>query len=115
MGPNKTVGLSCETLDQVAAADPNLVDYIGLGAVFPTATKAKYGPTIGISGLAKLASLAKVPTVAIGGLKPKHVADVLGAGCDGIAVVSAICGQPDTEGAARSLFKALNAASEIAP
>ncbi|MEL6433841.1 MAG: thiamine phosphate synthase [Pseudomonadota bacterium] len=108
LGPGKIIGLSCETPEQVAAADPHLVDYLGLGTVFPTTTKSDHKPTIGIDGLAYMAGLARVPTVAIGGLKQTHAVDVLRAGCDGIAVVSAICGQPDPECAARNLCRTMS-------
>lgn len=110
LGPDKIIGLSCETPKQVASADTQLVDYLGLGTVFPTATKTDHKPTIGMSGLAEMTRLAQLPTVAIGGLKQEHAADVLRAGCDGIAVVSAICGQPDPEGAARDICRALQQA-----
>ncbi|MCR9110771.1 thiamine phosphate synthase [Marivita sp. XM-24bin2] len=107
LGRDKIIGLSCETPDQVAKADPQTVDYLGLGTVFPTSTKPDHKPTIGLSGLAEMARLARVPTVAIGGLKRAHAEPVLRAGCDGMAVVSAICGQLDPEGAARDLCRAL--------
>lgn len=107
LGQGKIIGLSCETPDQVAAADPAVVDYLGLGTVFPTTTKLDHKPTIGLSGLSGMAQLSPMPTVAIGGLKLAHAADVLSAGCDGMAVVSAICGQPDPERAARDLSRTL--------
>ncbi|WP_415400641.1 thiamine phosphate synthase [Tateyamaria sp. SN3-11] len=103
LGPHKLVGLSCETVAQVRAADPTVVDYLGLGTVFATATKADHKPEIGLSGLADLAAASALPTVAIGGLKQAHCADVLAAGCNGMAVVSAICGQPDPHLAAATL------------
>lgn len=108
LGPGKIIGLSCETPEQVVSADPDLVDYLGLGTVFRTETKADHKPAIGLSGLAEMARLARLPTVAIGGLKREHAADVLLAGCNGVAVVSAICGQPDPERAAHNLSHALN-------
>jgi thiamine-phosphate pyrophosphorylase len=111
LGPDKIIGLSCETEAQVRAADPAVVDYLGLGTVFPTATKADHKPTIGLSGLAAMARLAKCPTVAIGGLKAAHAAPVIATGCDGIAVVSAICGQRDPERAARALALAMEEAT----
>lgn len=111
LGPDKIIGLSCETEAQVRAADPAVVDYLGLGTVFPTATKADHKPTIGLSGLAAMARLAKCPTVAIGGLKAAHVGPVIATGCDGIAVVSAICGQRDPERAARALALAMEEAT----
>ena len=109
LGRGKIIGLSCETPEQVETADPDLVDYLGLGTVFPTSTKSDHKPTIGLSGLAQMAGLARVPTVAIGGLKQRHAGDVLRAGCDGIAVVSANCGQPDPECAAEELHRAMHA------
>lgn len=108
LGRGKIVGLSCETPEQVESADPDLIDYLGLGTVFPTSTKSDHKQAIGLSGLAQMAGLARVPTVAIGGLKQQHAGDVLRAGCDGIAVVSAICGQPDPERAAQEIRRAMH-------
>lgn len=102
LGHGKIVGLSCETEAGVRAVDPAVVDYLGIGTVFPTATKEDHKPAIGLDGLARLCALSPLPTVAIGGLKAEHAADVLAAGADGLAVVSAICGQPDPEAAARA-------------
>ena len=107
LGPAKIIGLSCDTVDQVRAANPVTVDYLGLGTVFPTRSKADHTPSIGMDGLAALARAAALPCVAIGGLTHDHAAGVLVTGCDGMAVVSAICGQPDPEGAARTLRHAL--------
>ena len=112
LGHEKIIGLSCEALGQVAAVEAHLVDYLGLGTVFPTATKTDHKPTIGLDGLSEMVRLAKLPTVAIGGLKKEHAADVLNTGCDGIAVVSAICGQPDPASAARDLYRALHPKTE---
>lgn len=113
LGPDKIIGLSCENPTQVLAADAQPVDYLGLGTVFPTATKADHKPTTGLVGLAEMARLTRLPCVAIGGLKRDHAADVLAAACDGIAVVSAICGQPDPEHAARELCRALDISTEL--
>ena len=62
---------------------------------------------IGFSGLRRLCSCLTVPSVAIGGLKEEHCAAALAAGADGVAVVSAICGQPDPEQSARKLSACL--------
>ena len=108
LGPDKIIGLSCETVDQVRAADPDAVDYLGLGTVFPTTSKSDHKPSIGMDGLAALARSSGLPCVAIGGLKHDHAAGVLAAGCDGMAVVSAMCGQLDPERAARALRHVLS-------
>lgn len=106
LGPDKIIGLSCESPVDVASADPAIVDYLGLGTVFATTTKGDHKPAIGFKGLATLQQLSPVPTVAIGGLKAAHAAQVRATGCDGMAVVSAICGQPDPTAAARALCNA---------
>jgi thiamine-phosphate diphosphorylase len=102
LGPNKILGLSCETPETVQAADPAIVDYLGLGPVFGTATKTDHAQPIGFGGLAQLVALSPMPSVAIGGLKAIHVEDVHKSGADGMAVVSAICGHLDPRGAARA-------------
>jgi thiamine-phosphate pyrophosphorylase len=112
LGPDKILGLSCETPEQVARADPLMVDYLGLGTVFATPSKPDHKPTVGLDGLSRMARIAAVPTVAIGGLKAVHARDVMAAGCNGMAVVSAICGQPDPEAAARAISDALSASEE---
>jgi thiamine-phosphate diphosphorylase len=102
LGPDKILGLSCETLQTVRDADPALVDYLGLGPVFGTATKTDHASPTGFDGLAQLVAVSSLPNVAIGGLKPDHINDALASGADGMAVVSAICGQPDPRNAARA-------------
>ncbi|WP_417605809.1 thiamine phosphate synthase [Primorskyibacter flagellatus] len=102
LGPDKILGLSCETVQTVQAADPSIVDYLGLGPVFGTATKIDHAAPIGFDGLARLVALSSLPAVAIGGLKAEHASAVLKSGADGLAVVSAICGQPDVAAAARA-------------
>ncbi|MEM0898649.1 MAG: thiamine phosphate synthase [Pseudomonadota bacterium] len=101
LGPHRIVGLSCETAAHVEAIDPTITDYAGIGPVFGTPTKSDHSEPIGLDGLAHLCSLSPIPTVAIGGLKADHQHAVLDAGANGLAVVSAICGQPDPEAAAR--------------
>lgn len=105
LGPDRLIGLSCETEAQVRAADPSVVDYLGLGTVFPTRTKGDHTPAIGFAGLRALCAASALPTVAIGGLKAEHAREVFEAGADGLAVVSAICGQPDPERAARAFYQ----------
>jgi len=109
LGTVKLIGLSCESTADVQAADPRYVDYLGIGTVFPTGTKTDHKPTIGLDGLADLCAVATLPTVAIGGLKAAHATAVLAAGADGMAVVSAICGQTDPASAARQIHHSFGA------
>lgn len=109
IGPDAILGLTVETPELAAQADPMLVDYIGAGPVFATPTKLDHKTPVGFDGLATQIAASPVPAVAIGGLKAPHVAAALAAGALGVAVVSAICGQPDPEQAARILRQEVNA------
>ncbi|OSQ40546.1 thiamine phosphate synthase [Thalassospira mesophila] len=111
LGDDKILGLSVESESAMQAVDPALVDYIGIGPVFATATKPGHKPAIGLDGLKHLVGLSPLPAVAIGGLKTKHANAVMATGAQGMAVVSAICGQPAPETASRTLADAILAAS----
>lgn len=107
LGSDKILGLSVETQAAALAVDPLLVDYVGIGPVFATSSKSDHKPPIGLTGLAQLVAISLVPAAAIGGLKAQHVPAVLASGAHGLAVVSAICGQPDAEAAARAFCHAI--------
>ncbi len=95
VGKDKIVGLSCETIEDAKAADPALVDYIGISPVFPTPTKSDFNAYIGLDGIRDIANATSLPSVAIGGLKREHCGKIFSTGCQGMAVVSAICGKDD--------------------
>ena len=103
LGPNAIVGLSVETLEQAKEAATLPVDYLGAGPIFPTATKADAARAWGLDRLAVLRGQTAQTLVAIGGIDASNARQAIGAGADGIAVVSAICGARDPEGAARQL------------
>lgn len=107
LGAEKIVGLSVEAADAMTEVDPSVVDYVGIGPVFATTTKPDHKPPIGLDGLRTLVALSPVPAVAIGGLKLKHAAAVLQSGAQGMAVISAICGQLDPEAATRGIKDAI--------
>lgn len=110
IGPDMILGLSVETEALAAAVDPAVVDYVGAGPVFATQTKPAHKPPVGMEGLARLVAATSLPAVAIGGLKTGHVEAVLKAGARGVAVVSAICGQPDPQAVALELSEAIRKA-----
>ena len=110
IGPDMILGLSVETEALAAAVDPAAVDYVGAGPVFATATKPGHKPPVGMEGLARLVAATPLPAVAIGGLKVDHIEAVLRAGVRGLAVVSAICGQPDPRASAFELSQAIRKA-----
>jgi thiamine-phosphate pyrophosphorylase len=102
-GHGMILGLSVENEDLARRVDPSIIDYVGIGPVFATGTKPDHKQPIGFNGLARIVAMASVPAVAIGGVKADHAGLTLAAGAKGIAVVSAICGQPDPEAAARRI------------
>ena len=103
IGPDMILGLSVTSLAEAEAATSEPVDYLGIGPVLATGTKPDHAPVMGFDGLAAAIRAVSVPVVAIGGLKRSHIEAVLQGGAQGIAVVSAICGTPDPEKAARDL------------
>jgi len=104
LAPGKLLGLSVESLAQATSVDPSLVDYVGVSPVFATSTKPDHAPPVGLAGLRLIALASPVPCVAIGGLTAQNVAVVMAHGAVGAAVVSAVCGQPDPEAAAREIL-----------
>ncbi len=114
LGPDGLIGVSAGTAEEAARIDKGLADYVGIGAVYATATKPDAGPPIGLARLAALArALRPLPVVAIGGIGLREAAEVMASGAaDGIAVVSAICGAPDPEAAARALRREIDAGRE---
>lgn len=100
IAPRMLLGLSVTTPTQAAAATD--VDYLGVGPVFPTATK-QTGPPLGLAGLAAACATTGLPTVAIGGLSAATAADVRTVGAGGLCVVSAVCAAVDPAAAAAAL------------
>lgn len=90
LGPKKIIGVSTHTLEEARDAERKGVDYIGVGTVFPTASKDDIRGVIGTTGLMEIRKDTKLPIVGIGGIDLTNVASVLAAGADGIAVISAI-------------------------
>lgn len=101
-GPDMILGLSI-TAETDLDGDLAGVDYLGVGPVYATGTKPDATPPMAVGGLAAIAARTRLPIVAIGGLHAGNAADVVAAGADGVAVVSAICAAPDPEAAAREL------------
>lgn len=114
LGPDRILGLSVGSLDELAASDLGPVDYVGIGPYRGTATKSDAGNAIGVSGFKTVREKIDLPAVAIGGIKAEHVGELMAAGADGVAVVSAICAAADPQEAARVLADRLRAARQNA-
>lgn len=107
LGPGRIVGVTVHDAAEARAVDTEIADYAGIGPVFATTTKAEARPAIGVDGFRALRRLVPLPVVGIGGVDATRAADVIAAGADGVAVVSAICAAPDPEAAARAIAAAV--------
>ncbi|MBK1696471.1 thiamine phosphate synthase [Rhodovibrio salinarum] len=103
VGEDMLIGLSVSDRVEADTANPDIVDYVGIGSVFPTGTKADAGEAIGPDFAAKLRRRVGLPAVAIGGINQTNLGQLRGTGIEGIAVVSAICAADDPRLAARNL------------
>ena len=103
LGPDKIIGLSVENFKDVEAANALDVDYIGISPVYGTPTKTDTAEPFGLEGLRKAVQMSVHPTVAIGGMNASTIAEVMAAGTDGVAVVSAICSAENTRKATSDL------------
>jgi len=90
LGPQKLIGVSIHTVTEAEAIDPSVVDYALAGPAFETVSKPGYGPEIGRKSLAEMARAARVPLLAIGGINTLRVAEVIAAGCSGVAVMGGV-------------------------
>jgi thiamine-phosphate pyrophosphorylase len=102
--PNKVfIGWSVETMEQLAQSAMLPVDYLGVSPVFATSTKTDTKNVWGLEGLAKVRTCTTLPLVAIGGIHAGNARNVLRAGADSLAIVSALCAAADPQSAAASL------------
>ena len=101
--PDVFIGWSVETLADVMRSASMPVDYLGVSPVFATPTKTDTKAPWGLDGLRRVRASTALPLVAIGGIHSGNAGDVLRAGADGLAVVSAICAADDPAAAAREL------------
>jgi thiamine-phosphate pyrophosphorylase len=99
------IGVSVGTLEEAIRSEQEGADYLALSPVFSTASKYNAGPGHGLGILQKIRRNVSIPIIAIGGINTGNVNDVIAAGADGVAVISAVVGSPDITAAARQLRK----------
>ncbi len=93
-GPDMVIGISAESLDDARRAEAEGADYIGISPVFATTTKNDAATPLGLEGIRRIRRAVNLPLVGIGGITLVNAAEVLLAGADGVAVVSAIVSAP---------------------
>ena len=109
LGPDRIIGVSAQTVEQAVRAQERGADYLGVGAVFPTGSKAD-AVEVSHETVRAITEAVDIPVIAIGGITKDNVSELSGTGICGIAVISAIFAQEDIEGAARVLEERTEAA-----
>jgi len=112
IGAEKILGVSAENEAQTRLAITDGADYLGVGAIFATATKPDVGKPIGLDGTEKIARISTIPIVGIGGINAANATSVIRAGAVGISVISAIVSADDVERATRELRELVDAAKK---
>jgi thiamine-phosphate pyrophosphorylase len=103
VGQEMIIGVSASTLEEALEAEADGADYLGVGPLFPTATKADALPATGLELLRTIRRAVRIPLVGIGGINQQNGGEVIRAGAHGVAVVSAIVAAADPAAAARAL------------
>ena len=107
LGETRIIGGSAVTLEEAQECFSEKADYIGFGPVYPTTSKDDAGPVTGIKLLNEVVDAISIPIIAIGGITVENTPEVIRAGAQGIAVISAVCCQENPEQATRELVQAL--------
>ncbi len=110
MGPEAIIGLTVDTDEQTVETESMDADYLGVGPVHDTNTKPDHSPVLGVDGFTRRRALSSRPCVAIGSVRADDAEVLIGAGADGLAVVSALCASPFPRQAAQELREAVNQA-----
>jgi thiamine-phosphate pyrophosphorylase len=108
LGPERLLGVSTHSLAEAQAAAAGGADFVVFGPVFFTPSKAPYGQPVGLEALRAVCAAVALPILAIGGIKKVNLDQVVAAGADGIAVISAIIAADDPMAAAQELLATLH-------
>jgi thiamine-phosphate pyrophosphorylase len=103
------LGVSTHDIEQARAARDDGADYVAVGSMFPTATKPDF-QLVGPALIRKLRGEIRVPLIGIGGITHDNVVDVVRAGADGVAVISAVCAAADPGAATRRFLELIRTA-----
>lgn len=107
VGTDKWVGYSTHNLDQVAEADSSSADYIAFGPIFPTRSKERPDPVVGLDGLRKARQATRKPLVAIGGITVQNARAAVEAGADSVAVIRDLLQAADIVARVREFLEVL--------
>ena len=107
LGSERLIGYSAHSADEALQAQLAGADFVTLGPVYHTPSKAQYGEPLGLSVLSEAARVVTIPVFALGGVKHASVAEVLSAGAHGVALISAIMVAPNPRAETESLLQTI--------
>lgn len=108
LGNQRIIGISATSIEEAVEAERQGADYLGVGPIFPTPSKSDAAEPMGCDLLAEIRRRVKIPLVAVGGITADNLEEVLSAGADSVAVISAVAMAPDMESAARDLVEKIS-------
>jgi thiamine-phosphate pyrophosphorylase len=108
LGNDMIIGGSARNMKEALECASQGADYVGFGPVYPTLSKEDAGTATGIDLLKEISEKIPIPVIAIGGIDSVNIHEVMRSGAHGIAVISAVCCNPDPEQATRALKEAWN-------
>jgi thiamine-phosphate pyrophosphorylase len=112
LGPVAIIGASAATVESARRAEGEGADYLGVGPIYPTGSKADAGEAIGLAPIAAIRAAVNLPVLGIGGIGAGNVAEVIRAGAHGVAVISAVSDAEDMARATAELLQRIAGAQE---
>jgi thiamine-phosphate pyrophosphorylase len=106
LGPGRLIGVSCHSPAEVREAEDGGADFVVLGPIFETPSKAPFGPPLTTAIVRQARAITSLPILAIGGINAVRIPEVMAAGADGVGVISAVMAAPDPGAAAGELLAA---------
>ncbi len=107
LGKTGLIGVSTHSVEEAVRAEADGADFITFGPIYFTKSKEKWGSPLGTSVLKEVKKRVQVPVYGIGGINKERVKEVIGAGAEGVAVISAVLGNPDILRNAKELISEL--------
>ncbi len=113
MGPERLVGVSTHSVDEVMRAQQDGADFAVLGPIYDTPSKRGFGAPIGLGAIEKAAAECRIPLFAIGGVSPSRAVELRRAGASGVALISAVLSVPAVGEATADLLRRWNDAASV--
>jgi thiamine-phosphate pyrophosphorylase len=107
VGKDMLIGVSTHSIEEAKAAESGGADFITIGPIFDTPSKARFGSPVGLCILNELKNELNIPFYALGGIKSGNIAQVISAGASGVAMISAIMAAEDIKKASSKLIEAI--------